>query len=199
MSIRIALYINTLSFYFASAHLPTCVLGDPMQSIFGFGEDGLANWEEQVCKHFPLVAEMDVPWRWKNTANEELGVWLLDKRKALLAGKPINITNSPESVRWIRLNNHGDDYRKLVTAARCSHKSAGETSLIIGDSLSASSRYRIAKNVPGIITVEPVELKNLVDYARSLNLTNNCIVSRTLKFAESLITNIGTQNYACTS
>jgi hypothetical protein len=37
---------------FASNALPTSVLGDPMQAIFGFGQDDLAKWDETVCKHF---------------------------------------------------------------------------------------------------------------------------------------------------
>ena len=44
--------------YFLSLILPTCVLGDPMQGIFGFGGNALANWEQQVCAHFPVVAEL---------------------------------------------------------------------------------------------------------------------------------------------
>ena len=180
--------------YFASIHLPTCVLGDPMQAIFGFGDNVLADWKEHVCKHFPVVAELDIPWRWINAENEELGGWLLEKRRELLEGIPINIAKSPKSVRWVKLNNDGNDYQKLVAAARCNHKTTDETSLIIGDSLSAKSRYRIAKSIPGIITVEPVDLKDLIIFASNFSLADNDIVSRTLNFAESLITNIGAQS-----
>ena len=180
--------------FFAARHLPTCVLGDPMQAIFGFGDDGLAKWEEHVCKHFPISAELDTPWRWKNAGNEELGEWLLEKRKALLAGEAIDISDSPDSVRWVKLNGDSNDHLKLVAAARCSHKTAGETTLVIGDSRSAASRYKIAKNVPGIITVEPVDLKDLTSYARNLDLGDGYVVSETLEFAESLITNVGAKS-----
>ena len=180
--------------YFASMHLPTCILGDPMQAIFGFSKkDPLASWEEHVCKHFPVVAELENPWRWINAANEELGSWLLEKRRELLAGIPIKIAESPKSVEWVKLNNDGNDYKKLVGAARCSHKTANETSLIIGDSISPESRYQIAKSVPGIITVEPVDLKDLIAYASRLYLSDDDVVSKTLSFAESLITKVGAQ------
>jgi hypothetical protein len=33
---------------FASNALPTSVLGDPMQAIFGFGQDDLAKWDDSV-------------------------------------------------------------------------------------------------------------------------------------------------------
>lgn len=180
--------------YYASMHLPTCILGDPMQAIFGFSKkDPLAGWEEYVCKHFPVVAELDIPWRWINAANEELGGWLLEKRRELIAGIPIKIAESPKSVRWERLNNDDNDYQKRVDAARCNHKAVDETSLVIGESISAESRYRIAKSIPGIITVEPVDLRDLINYASSLNLANNDVVFKTLSFAARLITNIGAQ------
>lgn len=180
--------------FFAARHLPACVLGDPMQAIFGFGDDGLAKWEEHVCKHFPIVAELETPWRWNNAGNDELGEWLLEKRKALLAGEAIDVTDAPDSVRWVKLEGDADDYKKLVAAARCNHKAAGETSLVIGDSRSAASRYKIAKNVPGIITVEPVDLKDLTSFARNLDLGDGHVVSDTMEFAESLITNVGAKS-----
>src|SRR5262249_31790684 len=46
---------------FASNALPTSVLGDPMQAIFGFGQDNLAKWDETVCQHFPLAGESRRP------------------------------------------------------------------------------------------------------------------------------------------
>ena len=181
--------------YFAAKHLPTCILGDPMQAIFGFSQkDPLADWEKHIRKYFPIVAELDIPWRWINAENEELGVWLLEKRSELLAGISININESPKSVRWVKLKDSGNDYQALVAAARCSHKSVNDTCLIIGDSRSPNSRYQIAKRIPGIITVEPVDLRDLIAYASNLNLANKDIVSKTLSFAETLITNIGAQS-----
>lgn len=43
---------------FASQSLRTCVLGDPMQAIFGFQGNALADWDQQVCTHFPIAAEL---------------------------------------------------------------------------------------------------------------------------------------------
>jgi AAA domain len=63
--------------YYAAMVLPTCILGDPLQAIFGFGDDNLAEWEKHVCTHFPVVAELARPWRWINAKTETLGNWLL--------------------------------------------------------------------------------------------------------------------------
>ena len=63
---------------FAAKSLPTAVLGDPMQAIFGFGGDDLADWEDDVCEHFPLAGELATPWRWINAGTEALGEWLFE-------------------------------------------------------------------------------------------------------------------------
>ena len=39
--------------------LPVCVLGDPMQAIFGWQGNELADWDKHVCTHFPLAGELD--------------------------------------------------------------------------------------------------------------------------------------------
>jgi hypothetical protein len=74
--------------FYAARTLPTCVLGDPMQAIFGFGGDDLAQWEGQVCEHFPIVGQLQTPWRWINAKAEELGRWLLEAREKLLLASP---------------------------------------------------------------------------------------------------------------
>ena len=45
---------------------PTCALGDPLQAIFGFGNDRLAAWED-ICPCFPLSGELSNPWLWDAT------------------------------------------------------------------------------------------------------------------------------------
>ncbi|EPX76406.1 UvrD-helicase domain-containing protein [Salipiger mucosus] len=177
--------------YFASRHLKTCVLGDPMQSIFGFGQNQLADWEGDVCRHFPTAVELDRPWRWINAGNEPLGRWLLDARQELMAGRPIDLRTAPNSVKWSVLQGGNGNFDALVDAARVHHRAAGETSLVIGDSRSASSRYRVAKRIPNMVTIEPVHLKDLVSYAMALDLGDGYSVGETLEFAESVMTNVG--------
>jgi superfamily I DNA/RNA helicase len=38
--------------------LATAIVGDPFQSIFGFGTDPLADWQTQVAPFFPVVGEL---------------------------------------------------------------------------------------------------------------------------------------------
>ncbi len=57
--------------------LPAAVVGDPFQSIFGFGGDPLADWQADVVSFFPIVGELATPWRWINAghATWEIGCW----------------------------------------------------------------------------------------------------------------------------
>lgn len=84
--------------YFLSLILPTCVLGDPMQAIFGFRGNELADWDQQVCAHFPVVGELATPWRWRNAGAEALGQWLLEARRLLAAGQSVDLRSSRRSM-----------------------------------------------------------------------------------------------------
>jgi DNA helicase-2/ATP-dependent DNA helicase PcrA len=76
--------------YYAAHALPTAALGDPMQAIFGFGDDPLAHWEDHVLKCFPLAGELTTPWRWVNAGTEQFGRWLLEVRERLMRREPID-------------------------------------------------------------------------------------------------------------
>jgi len=62
--------------------LPTVVLGDPLQGIFGFAGPPV-DWDD-LGNRFEKLGELQTPYRWHNT-NPELGEWLLDARRRLLA------------------------------------------------------------------------------------------------------------------
>jgi len=104
--------------YYASHVVPTCVVGDPMQAIFGFGNDPLAGWEKHVCSHFPLAGELRKPWRWVNAGTEKFGQWLLDVRDRLVASQPISLTALPQEVELVVLDGSNDDRQKQLLACR---------------------------------------------------------------------------------
>jgi AAA domain-containing protein len=175
---------------FASNALPTSVLGDPMQAIFGFGQDDLARWDETVCKHFPLAGELGTPWRWINAGTEALGGWLLDVRKKLLRGEPIDLRDAPPEVTWVELDGREDRKRQL-TAARVNAPGGSGSVLIIGDSRSPDSQRQFASQTPGAVTVEAVDLKDLVTFARRFNVAAPDALQQLAQFAQSVMTNVG--------
>jgi DNA helicase-2/ATP-dependent DNA helicase PcrA len=178
---------------FASQALPTCVLGDPMQAIFGFGGDDLPKWDEQVCGHFPVVGELRTPWRWINAKAEQLGRWLLEVRVGLLKGEPIDLRTAPAGVIWVHLDG-ARDHEKRLEAARIRVPGQDGRVLIIGDSTSPSSQRQFASQTPGAVTVEAVDLKDLVSFARTFDLAAPNALQHLLEFAQSVMRNIGAAN-----
>ena len=71
--------------------LPTHILGDPMQGIFGFSEP-LVDLENDL-KDFEKVDELDTPWRWNNASKNSLGKDLKDIRNKLKAELPISLNS----------------------------------------------------------------------------------------------------------
>lgn len=83
----------------------TIVLGDPLQSIFGFREP-LVEWKYDVQITFPDHMVKSVPHRWKDT-NPALGKFTLEIRHSLSSGNLINFGNYAENgVFFIPLRNN---------------------------------------------------------------------------------------------
>ena len=174
---------------YAAQVLPTCVLGDPMQAIFGFGVDDLAEWDD-VCTYFPLVGELTTPWRWMNVGAEPLGQWLLNVRDKLLRGQPIDLRTAPDGVTWVELDG-SEDHQRRLRAARV-HPPGGQGSvLIIGDSTKPSGHRQFASQTPGAITVEAVDLRDLVAFAQEFDLAAPEALELLANFAQSVMRNVG--------
>ena len=176
--------------YYAAQSLPTCVLGDPMQAIFGFGSDRLVKWDEEACKHFPVVGELTVPWRWVNANAKELGHWLLEVRTKLLRGEKIDLRKTPDAVTWIELDGT-EDHKRRLDAARVHPPGEEGRVLIIGDSTNPQSQRQFASQTPGAVTVEAVDLKDLVAFARDFDFATPDALQRLAQFGENLMTNAG--------
>jgi len=174
----------------AAQVLPTCVLGDPLQAIFGFGVDGLADWNGHVCEFFPVAGELDTPWRWINAESEPLGRWLLDVRARLLRGEEIDLRTAPAGVNWIELDGTEDHQRRL-RAARMRPPGNDGRVLIIGDSINPDSQRQFASQTPGAVTVEAVDLRDLVEFARDFDLGGADALERVANFAQSVMRNVG--------
>lgn len=178
--------------YYAARTLPTCVLGDPMQAIFGFGSDGLASWERHVCAHFPVVGELETSWRWINAQSESLGRWLLEARNRLMRGSEIDLLTAPAAVKWVQLDGVNDHQRHLE-AGRVQAPTKDGHVLIIGESKNPYSQRSFASQTPGATTVEAVDLKDLVAFANTLDLSAANALDVVLDFAQSTMTNVGAQ------
>lgn len=171
--------------------VPTCILGDPMQAIFGFRGNQLANWNQQVCTHFPVVAELRTPWRWRNAGAEALGEWLLDARRRLASGEPIDLRTGPaEHITWIQVAPPNDHIQRLA-AARIPLPTDNAKVLIIADSRNRAAQQNIASQTPGASTVEAVDLRDLITFCTELNINAPDAIDKILMFAAGVMTNVG--------
>jgi DNA helicase-2/ATP-dependent DNA helicase PcrA len=170
--------------------LPTCVLGDPLQAIFGFGGDDLPGWNTDVCSYFPVVAQLTQPWRWINAGAADLGNWLLQARASMIAGQQVDVQTAPAGwVDWVQLTGTND--RAARVAAASIPAMADEKVLIIGFATSPAQQRGIASRVPGAIVVEAVDLKDLVAFGRSFEPTSINALEEIAAFAEELMSGAG--------
>ncbi|MBB4427865.1 DNA helicase-2/ATP-dependent DNA helicase PcrA [Bradyrhizobium sp. CIR48] len=175
--------------YFMAPAFPTCVLGDPMQAIFDF-QGKLADWDEHVCKHFPLAGELTIPWRWKNVGEEKFGRWLLDVRKELFEGTPIELKSLHANASWIDTSGK-DAFERRLSACQTKAPNANGSVLIIGDSTSPQMQRQFASRTPGATAVESVDLRDLVSFARNLDLKSTKALDQVVSFAEDVMTSVG--------
>lgn len=171
--------------------LPTCVLGDPLQAIFGFREPTV-DWIKDVNHHFPSVGELSTPWRWKNAGADSLGNWLLESRAHLLARRPVDLSNAPAEVTWVRLPaDPNAAHLKRLEAALTKAPTPQGTVLVIGDSTNPTGQRQVASQTPGATTVEAVDLRDLTAFGRSFDATSRAALPALVEFSSALMTNLG--------
>jgi len=173
-----------------SADLPTTVLGDPMQAIFGFGGNQLVDWQDHVEAFFPAIGALDTPWRWRNAGTEALGRWLLEVRDLLKRRQPVDLRAAPPEVEWVQLHASTADQQRR-TAAQTRVTGNEQTVLIISDARNVSGRHQLSSQTPGATSVERVDLDDLVSFAQRFDLGAPDAVEQLINFAGGLITQVG--------
>jgi hypothetical protein len=178
--------------WFAAQALPTVILGDHMQAIFTFGGT-MPDWDTEVLIRFPVAGELSIPWRWRNATTEILGLWLLDARARLIAGRPIDLATAPHHVSWVHLDGTEDHERRL-RAARTKPVTESGGVLVIGDSTNPSGQREFAGRTPGAVTIESVDLRDMVNFSRRFKLKAPNALEHVVNFAGSVMTNVGSRD-----
>lgn len=173
--------------------IPTVVFGDPMQALFGFGNDPLPDWNSQVVPVFPKLGRLDIPWRWNNAKAYDLGFWLLAVREALEANQSIDLRTLPARVKWFPLSTdqNMNISAQLSLQYEITRVSKGEKILIIGDSKQAESRHSFASRAHGVGVVEPVEFRDVVDFANRIDgKFGEALLDECIAFLVMVMTNV---------
>lgn len=168
--------------------LPTCVLGDDLQCIFGWTGPKVG-WQSEVLKFFPLVAELDVPHRWDNAGCHELGQWLLGIRPLLRAGLPIDLSTAPKEVEWVEISGPTDS-ATLLKAARTASPISGGSVLILCAGNNKKRQQDVARHTPGAVVVENVDLTDFVTFAETFSFDDKTATDDLIDFATSVMTGV---------
>jgi DNA helicase-2/ATP-dependent DNA helicase PcrA len=167
--------------------LPTCIFGDVLQGIFDFG-DATVDWNTEVLRDFPLVAELVTPWRWNQVGAGALGQWLLGVRPTLLSGGKIDLNSAPPELEWVPIA--GDqDFEKILAATHGMPKGI-ESSLIICSSRNRQRQQQIAQKTKGASVVENADLTDLVAFAGRFDFSAASATSDLLREAASILRGI---------
>ncbi|MBD1549727.1 UvrD-helicase domain-containing protein [Roseibium aggregatum] len=170
--------------------LPTCVLGDPMQAIFGWGTNILVDWHADVQSRFPPAGELDTPWRWRNVGAEALGRWLLSVRAALQSGQPIDLRQAPAEVELIEIAGE-DDVPRQTQAANTRSPVEGGSVLIVCDARRPPRHREIAARARGAVVVENADLTDFIRFAASFDMLAPTAADDLIDFAGSTMTGVG--------
>ena len=173
----------------ASAALRTCVLGDPLQAIFTFAGP-TADWEREVKAQFPDAGELNTPWRWINSGEEEFGCWMLAMRQVLIGNGSLNLGATPANVQWVRLDGVNDHRLRVAAGSRRPPGADGRV-LIMADSTNPTGQREFAGQIPGAVVVENVDMRDLVVFGERFDLASPTIVEHVINFAGGVMVNVG--------
>ena len=171
-----------------SRTLPTVVLGDPLQAIFGFKGNVLVHWND-VTSTFPNIGLLNTPWRWVNAGAQPLGEWLIHIRQHLKAGNAIDLLEGPPSVQWVPVKGEKDVQGRMEAAAY-KHPDGDGSVLIIAEGSDKEGQQSYAKRTPGASTVEAVDLKDLTGFAKSYKPGSPNCLDQLLDFGATVMTKV---------
>lgn len=146
--------------------LPTRIVGDPLQGIFGFDpNDPLVMWQRDIFPFFTRLPDLATPYRWQK-GNPILGQWLVEVREHLIAGNPIHLRNC-NAVTWIPLNNKSTAQYEQIKACRRLLKHADDSIAIVRKWPNQS--HSTSKMLQGRFrSMEDVGCKDLLEWCKKL-------------------------------
>lgn len=155
--------------------LPTHILGDPLQGIFGFN-NGLVDMESQdeMGLFFLNKQELTIPWRWNNAGAHTLGAALIKIRKELYNMQPINLSNYSDSINLIiepEINyiKNGSNYKNVIWK-EINNPDTKSLLLIHPISTSIHPRIKFIQQFSNRLRlIESIDDKNYYSYAKSFD------------------------------
>lgn len=138
--------------------LPTRVVGDPLQGIYGFGDAPSVDFDTDVYPHFPPLDPLTTPWRW--ACNEELGADLQRVRERLLAGQ------EPSRADFSAIRVASDHPASL--SAVCNHVAALGGTAVVLRSHAGQAHATASRSKGQFVSMEELEGRDILRAASKL-------------------------------
>lgn len=164
--------------------MPTRVVFDPLQAIFGFRDAEPVSLERDLAGVFDRLPDLTTPYRWARS-NPELGEWLTMARGKLEAEQPIELRGAPLG--------HGpsaaEDQRRACW--QCARRKG---SVVAIGHMPPDVHY-LAQRLGGAYTVmEPIDSKELLTSARHLDEARGpARAEYVVEFAKACMTEVGSR------
>jgi DNA helicase-2/ATP-dependent DNA helicase PcrA len=94
-------------------------------------------------------------------------------------------------VAWVKLDGTANDHQRLLDAGRTAPPRGEGSVLIIGESTSPDSQRRFASQTPEAVTVEAVDLRDLISFAKNFDINAPNALQQIAEFAQNVMTNVG--------
>lgn len=145
-------------------YLPCRIVGDPLQAIFSeVNKEKSLVWSV-VLESFNKIAELETPWRWKND-NAELGDWLLEVRKQLIAGDGVDFRTGP--IKWVQ------DVSKPTQISQCYKAIGGKNETTAAILKWGNQCHSLARSLNNTYcSMETVECADLINWSNKFEDTH---------------------------
>jgi len=167
--------------------IPTAVFGDPLQSLFGFGNNQPVNWTTDVEAAFTSVNVPITPWRW-HSINPDLGQWILGIRNNLETGLPIDLKSN--AINLVHVPNSPAGRTSALQHALNFVPSEDRSLVVIGQYRDHCASF--AKQFKGEIQLmEELEGKEMIRFANAIaGLCGPDLAVKVIEFAKRCATGI---------
>ena len=148
-----------------SKTLKTHILADPLQSIFGFGNEQIVDFNDRTFEPFHVNSQtLDTPWRWQNAGQDLLGRDLSLIRNKLLNNEDINLSEYP-SVEFY--NEPSDGYTQPGSQyKRKIFEVLNDESVLLIHPISQNplARVKFIQQFPQLRMIESIDDKSIYEY-----------------------------------
>ena len=151
--------------------LPCRVLGDPLQAIFDFDDEGPVHWDGEILRDFERLGELDTPHRWVRARQPALGAWLQAARVALEEGRPLDLTQLADGVTVRPAEN--EEALLIAQGNVCRHfvcdQRHGVIAIHKGHQHYKAKCHRLARSIGGrFSSIEEIEGRDLFSFIKEV-------------------------------